>query len=87
MSRWTLFIFAKGDWESPDIPITVILFLLQYLTTLTISGVLPLKEMEQNNITQLIVIKREKYLGVIHIHDIIKEGIISQWKKKKKYHF
>ena len=36
-----------------------------------------LKEMEQNNITQLIVIKSEKYLGVIHIHDIIKEGIIS----------
>ena len=36
-----------------------------------------LKEMEQNNITQLIVIKNEKYLGVIHIHDIIKEGIIS----------
>ena len=37
-----------------------------------------LKEMEQNNITQLIVIKSEKYLGVIHIHDIIKEGIISR---------
>ncbi len=37
-----------------------------------------LKEMEQNSITQLIVIKSEKYLGVIHIHDIIKEGIISQ---------
>ena len=37
-----------------------------------------LKEMEQKNITQLIVIKSEKYLGVIHIHDIIKEGIISQ---------
>jgi len=37
-----------------------------------------LKEMELNNITQLIVIKSEKYLGVIHIHDIIKEGIISQ---------
>ena len=37
-----------------------------------------LKEMEQNNITQLIVIKSQKYLGVIHIHDIIKEGIISQ---------
>ena len=37
-----------------------------------------LKEMEQNNITQLIVIKSEKYLGVIHIHDIIKEGIINQ---------
>lgn len=36
-----------------------------------------LKEMEQNNITQLIVIKSEKYLGIIHIHDIIKEGIIS----------
>ena len=37
-----------------------------------------LKEMELNNITQLIVIKSEKYLGIIHIHDIIKEGIISQ---------
>ena len=37
-----------------------------------------LKEMEQNNITQLFVIISEKYLGVIHIHDIIKEGIISQ---------
>ena len=37
-----------------------------------------LKKMELNNITQLIVIKSEKYLGIIHIHDIIKEGIISQ---------
>ena len=36
-----------------------------------------LKEMERNNITQLIVMENKKYLGVIHIHDIIKEGIIS----------
>jgi len=31
--------------------------------------------MRENNITQLPVIKKGKYIGVIHIHDIIKEGI------------
>jgi arabinose-5-phosphate isomerase len=28
------------------------------------------------NITQLLVLKNGKYLGVIHLHDILKEGII-----------
>lgn len=32
--------------------------------------------MEKNNITQLLVVEDEKYLGVIHLHDLIKEGII-----------
>jgi arabinose-5-phosphate isomerase len=32
--------------------------------------------MRSNNITQLPVIDRETYLGVIHIHDILKEGIL-----------
>jgi len=32
--------------------------------------------MEQNNITQLIVSKNNKYAGIIHIHDILKEGIV-----------
>ncbi|MFP4663362.1 MAG: SIS domain-containing protein [Bacteroidales bacterium] len=32
--------------------------------------------MEKNNITQLIVIKQGKYLGMVHIHDFIKEGIV-----------
>jgi arabinose-5-phosphate isomerase len=32
--------------------------------------------MEQNNITQLVVVKGEKYVGMIHIHDILKEGIV-----------
>lgn len=32
--------------------------------------------MEKNNITQLLVVENEKYLGVIHLHDLIKEGII-----------
>jgi arabinose-5-phosphate isomerase len=31
--------------------------------------------MESNNITQLIVTKENKYLGIIHLHDILKEGI------------
>ncbi|HAM99018.1 MAG TPA: D-arabinose 5-phosphate isomerase [Marinilabiliales bacterium] len=32
--------------------------------------------MEQNNITQLIVVNQGKYVGMIHIHDILKEGIV-----------
>ena len=32
--------------------------------------------MEENNITQLIVIDKEAYVGMVHIHDFIKEGIV-----------
>lgn len=32
--------------------------------------------MENNNITQLIVAENGDYLGVIHLHDLLKEGII-----------
>ncbi|MFP4023428.1 MAG: SIS domain-containing protein [Thiohalospira sp.] len=32
--------------------------------------------MEGNNITQLIVVHKEKYLGMVHLHDILKEGIV-----------
>jgi arabinose-5-phosphate isomerase len=32
--------------------------------------------MRQNNITQLLVVDGEKYTGVIHLHDILREGII-----------
>jgi len=32
--------------------------------------------MEVNNITQLIVIDKETYVGIIHLHDILKEGIL-----------
>ncbi len=31
--------------------------------------------MEQNNITALIVVDKKKYRGIIHLHDILKEGI------------
>ena len=34
-----------------------------------------LKIMEQNNISQLLVVEDEDYIGIIHLHDIIKEGI------------
>ena len=34
-----------------------------------------LHKMRQNSITQLPVIKDGKYLGIIHLHDILKEGI------------
>lgn len=32
--------------------------------------------MRKNNITQLPVIDEGKYVGVIHLHDLIKEGLI-----------
>jgi arabinose-5-phosphate isomerase len=34
-----------------------------------------LSVMRENNITQLPVLEGEKYVGVIHLHDILKEGI------------
>lgn len=35
-----------------------------------------LKQMQSNNITQLIVANDNTYLGVIHLHDLLKEGIV-----------
>jgi arabinose-5-phosphate isomerase len=32
--------------------------------------------MRKNNITQLLVTDKDNYLGVLHLHDILKEGII-----------
>jgi len=32
--------------------------------------------MQKNNITQLLVKEGEKYLGVVHLHDILREGIL-----------
>jgi arabinose-5-phosphate isomerase len=31
--------------------------------------------MESNQITQLIVTSQGEYLGIVHLHDILKEGI------------
>lgn len=35
-----------------------------------------LKKMKEHSITQLVVLKDEHYDGVIHLHDLLKEGII-----------
>ncbi|MHC1708281.1 MAG: SIS domain-containing protein [Bacteroidales bacterium] len=35
-----------------------------------------LQIMRANNITQLLVMDNDKYLGVIHLHDVLREGII-----------
>lgn len=32
--------------------------------------------MEKNNITQLVVLQKDKYIGMVHLHDILKEGIV-----------
>ncbi len=36
-----------------------------------------LNTMENNKITQLIVVENNIYIGVIHLHDILKEGIVT----------
>jgi arabinose-5-phosphate isomerase len=35
-----------------------------------------LKQMQESNITQLIVASGDTYMGVIHLHDLLKEGIV-----------
>ena len=35
-----------------------------------------LNMMRKNNISQLLVIENKKYVGIIHLHDLIREGII-----------
>ena len=35
-----------------------------------------LQIMRTNSISQLIIIKDNKYEGIVHIHDLLKEGII-----------
>jgi len=32
--------------------------------------------MQKNNITQILVTEHGKYSGVVHFHDLLKEGII-----------
>jgi len=35
-----------------------------------------LEVMEQNNISQLVVVDGSKYVGIVHLHEIIKEGVV-----------
>jgi arabinose-5-phosphate isomerase len=35
-----------------------------------------LQLLQKNNISQLIVVAKEKYVGFVHLHDLLKEGII-----------
>ena len=35
-----------------------------------------LQILEQHNISQIVVMDHEKYIGIVHIHEIIKEGIV-----------
>jgi len=39
-------------------------------------AIVAFNSMEENNITQMIVSEGETYLGMIHLHDLIKEGIV-----------
>ena len=50
-----------------------------------------LETMETNNITQILVEEQNNYVGVVHLHDLLKEGIFLIWRerlyKKKKCRF
>ena len=35
-----------------------------------------LKIMQQNNISQIVVVNDDAYIGIVHIHDILKEGLV-----------
>ena len=35
-----------------------------------------LKVMQQNNISQIVVVNDDAYIGIVHIHDILKEGLV-----------
>ena len=35
-----------------------------------------LEEMKKNNISQLIVVEKNVYVGILHVHDLMREGII-----------
>lgn len=39
-------------------------------------AVVALDIMRKNNITQLVVTENKKYLGIIHLHDLIREGLL-----------
>lgn len=39
-------------------------------------AVIALDIMQKNNITQILVSENDKYMGVVHFHDLLKEGII-----------
>lgn len=39
-------------------------------------AVFALQLMRQNNITQLVVTEKNEYFGIVHLHDLLKEGII-----------
>lgn len=39
-------------------------------------AVMALDIMQKNNITQILVSENEQYIGVVHFHDLLKEGII-----------
>lgn len=45
-------------------------------TSPDILAVKALELMRENSITQLIVVDNEQYLGVIHLHDLIREGLV-----------
>ncbi len=47
-----------------------------WFTTSGVSAFSALQIMKKNSITQLLVLDNSEYLGVIHIHDILREGIV-----------
>ena len=67
--------------DSPAFPILATgtamnAFALLFVGLLLAGVAAKLALMRRHSITQLVVIDGEKYLGMVHLHDLIREGLV-----------
>ena len=65
---------AGGDFMNLK-PKTLCLRILKQIQADELASV-ALEIMEEHKISQLLVMGRQSYIGIVHLHDILKEGII-----------
>ena len=70
-------MLSKSDFDINSIKASDIMTLKPKTVSVDLPVISALEIMRKNSITQLLVVdKNQQYVGVIHIHDIIREGII-----------
>jgi arabinose-5-phosphate isomerase len=68
-------MFEKYD-DFKDIRAIDIMSLYPKTINAEMLAVEALEQMKKNNISQLLVIENEQYAGILHVHDLMREGII-----------
>ncbi len=66
----------EKDYDVDNITAKEIMSKNPKITQLDVLAVNAFHAMEKNSITQLAVVDNDKYVGLIHLHDILKEGIV-----------